>query len=149
LQSYYLHDFPAAGRSMAAAATQPGAPPFVGLLATRLAAQGGELQLATSLAEAMLAQANEEATRQEWYARVAALHMERDLRAIEDAAQRYRESRGVPPRSVQALVAAGFLREVPRELHGGHYVIEADGTARSSAAERLRAYGLTQQFEIH
>ncbi|HYY52321.1 MAG TPA: hypothetical protein VE755_05585, partial [Myxococcales bacterium] len=149
LQSYYLHDFPAAARSFAAAASLPRAPLWVGLLATRLAAQGGELQIATSLAEAMLVHANEEETRKEWQDRVDALHMERDLRAIEDAAQRYREVRGVPARSVQALAAAGFLPAVPKEPHGGRYVLEGDGIARSTAAERLRAYGLDARFEIH
>lgn len=149
LQSYYLRDFPAAARNLALSAKQPGAPPFVGLLATRLAAQGGELQLATSLAEAMLAQANEESTRKEWQDRVDALHVERDLRAIEDAAQRYREVHGFPARSVQALVSAGFLPVFPREPHGGRYVLEGDGTARSTSTERLRAYGLTNQFEVH
>jgi len=149
LQSYYLHDFAAAARSLSVAAQQPHAPPWVGLLATRLAAQGGELDVATSLAEAMLAQANEEETRKQWQERVDALHMERDLRAIEDAARRYREARGVVPRSVQALVGAGFLPAAPREPHGGRYLIAADGSASSSAAERLRAYGLATKFEIH
>jgi hypothetical protein len=148
LQSYYLRDFQAAGRSLAVAAKQAGAPSWVGLLATRLSAQGGELQTATSLAEAMLAQANELATRQEWQERVDSLHMERDLRAIEEAAQRYRTIKGVLPRSVHALVVAGFLPAL-REPHGGRYVLEADGTARSTAAERLRAHGLTTRFEIH
>jgi hypothetical protein len=149
LQSYYLHDFAAAARSFAAAANLPRAPSWIGLLATRLAAQGGELQIATSLAEAMLVHANEEGTRREWQERVDALHMERDIRDIEEAAQRYREARGVPARSVQALVAAGFLPEVPQEPHGGRYVLEGDGTVRSSAAERLHAYGLDTRFEIH
>lgn len=149
LESYYLRDFSSAARSLSVAAKQPEAPAWVGLLATRLAAQGGELQLATALAEAMLAQANEDATRKEWQDRVNSLHMESDLRAIEEAAQRYREARGSPPRSVQALAAAGFLPELPREPHGGRYLIEADGTARSTAGERLRAYGLYTRFEIH
>jgi hypothetical protein len=149
MQSYYLRDFPAAARSLAVAAKQPGAPGYVGLLATRLAAQGGELQLAMSLAEAMLAVANEEETRKQWRDRVDALHLERDLRAIEDAAQRYRELNGTPARSVQTLVAAGLLPSVPREPRGGRYVLEGDGTARSTSAERLRAYGLTTQFEVH
>jgi hypothetical protein len=149
LQSYYLRDFTAAGRSLATAAKQPGAPSWIGLLATRLAAQGGELQIATSLAEAMLSQANEDATRKEWEDRVDALHMERDLRAIEEAAQRYRELKGMLPRSVHALVATGLLYPVPHEPHGGRYLIDPDGTARSTASERLRAYGLTTRFEIH
>jgi hypothetical protein len=149
LQSYYLHDFPAAARSFAAAADLPQAPAFVGLLATRLAAQAGDLQIATALAEAMLAHANEEATRKEWQDRVDTLHMESDLRAIEDAAQRFREEKGVPARSVRALVAAGYLPAVPREPHGGRYVLEGDGTARSTATERLRAFGLETRFEVH
>jgi hypothetical protein len=149
LQSYYLHDFVAAARSFAASASLPRTPSWVGLLATRLAAQGGELQIATSLAEAMLVHANEEGTRKEWRERVDALHMERDLRAIEEAAQRYREARGVQARSVQALVAAGLLPAMPEEPHGGRYVLEGDGTARSTAAERLHAYGLDMRFEIH
>ncbi len=149
LQSYYLRDFPAAARSLAVAAAQPGSPPWVGLLSTRLAAQGGELQLATSLAEAMLAQANEDETRKAWQDRVDTLHMERDLRVIEDAAQRYREMKGVPARSVRALVSAGLLPGAPLEPHGGHYVLEGDGTARSTAAERLRVYGINENLEIH
>ena len=149
LQSYYLWDFSAAAHSMAIASRQKGAPGWVGLLATRLAAQGGELEIAVSLAEAMVNQTTEDATRKEWQDRVDALHMERDLRAIEEAARRYREARGHFPRSVHALVAERFLPGAPREPHGGRYVIEPDGSARSTAAERLRAYGLATRFEIH
>ena len=149
LQSYYLWDFPAAARSMAVASRQKGAPSWVGLLATRLGAQGGELETAISLAEAMLNQATEEETRKDWQDRVDALHMERDLRAIEEAARRYREAKGAFPRSVHALVGEGFLPALPREPHGGRYLIEPDGSARSTAAERLRAYGLATRFEIH
>ncbi len=148
LQSYYLHEFAAAAHSFSVAAARPDAPAFLALLATRLAAQEGDLQLATSLAEAMLGQATEEETRKTWQDRVAALHMERDLRAIEEAVRRYREEKGRTPRSVQALVAAGLLPSAPREPHGGRYVIEADGTARSTASERLRAYGV-RRFEVH
>jgi len=75
--------------------------------------------------------------------------MERDLRAIEDAAQRYREMKGVQARSVRALVSAGLLPGAPLEPHGGHYVLEGDGTARSTAAERLRVYGINENLEIH
>jgi hypothetical protein len=149
MQSYYLRDFPGAARSLAISAQQKGAPAYVPLLATRLAAQGGELLLATSLAEAMLSQANEEETRKQWQDRVDALHIERDLRAIDAAAQRYRELQGTPARSVHALVVAGLLPPTLRDPRGGHYVLEADGTARSTSAERLRVHGLTTRFEIH
>ena len=149
LQSYYLQDYRAAARSMAAAAKQQGAPPYVGFLATRLGAQGGELETAVALAEAMLAQATEEEPRKQWDARVEMLHMERDLREIEDAVARYRAERGAIPQSVRALVAAGFLQAMPKEPHGGRYVIDRDGSARSTAAERLRVYGSKEKRGIH
>jgi hypothetical protein len=101
------------------------------------------------LAEAMLAQANEDETRREWQERVAALHMERDLREIEAAVARARAATGAIPASVRALVRGGFLKEEPVEPHGGKYVIDPDGTARSTAAERLRIYGGSTRFEVH
>ena len=67
--------------------------------------------------------------------------MERDLRAIDAAVERYRADHGGAPHSLHALQAAGYLRGLPREPHGGAYVIDRDGTARSTAAERLRVYG--------
>ncbi len=149
LQSYYARDYAAAAKSMAIAAKQPGAPAYVGFLATRLAAQGGELQIATALAEAMLSQATEEETRNQWRARVQALRMESDLRNLEDAVQRYREQRGAVPRSVQTLVASGYLAAAPAEPHGGRYLIGRDGSVRSTVAERLRVYGADEKRELH
>jgi hypothetical protein len=149
LQSYYLHDFRRASRTLALAAKTHGAPPYLALLATRVGAQAGDLETATSMAELMLAQANEDRARREWEERVEALHMERDLQAIDAAVQRYRSEHGAPPRSLQMLVAAGYLRGVPREPHGGAYVIDGDGTARSTAAERLRVYGGPTTLEVH
>jgi len=149
LESYYLHNFADAGRSFAIAARAPHAPPYVGLLATRVAAQGGTLDLALQLAQAMHAQANEDDTRRAWQERVEALTMERDLRTIEAAAQRYRADRGAFPPSLRELVASRFLPQEPEEPHGGRYVLDRNGTARSTAAERLRVFGESTRLEVH
>jgi hypothetical protein len=149
LQSYYLHDYRAAAASMATAAQQPGAPRYLGFLATRLAARGGELDMAILLAEAMLSQANEAETREEWKKRVADLHMERDLRSLEDAIARYRAKRGAPPPSLEALVEAGELQAIPEEPHGAAYVLEKDGTVRSTGAQRLALHGVLTHMEVH
>ena len=149
LQVYYLRDLAAGAQSLAQAARVPGAPAYIPFLATRVAAHGGELDVATALAEEMLAQANEEQTRKAWQERVDALHMERDLRAIEAAAARYREERGAIPPSIRALVEARYLPGFPSEPHGGRYLLAPDGTARSTAAERLQIYGGTAHLEVH
>ena len=149
LQSYYVGDYADAARAFAEAAQQKGAPPFLGLLATRMGAQGGDLATAIALASAMLSQANEEDTRKQWEERLASLAMEKDLRAIESAAARYRADHGAWPQSVRSLVAARYLPSEPHEPHGGTYVIHADGSATSTAAERLRVYGPGARFEVH
>ncbi|HUJ28298.1 MAG TPA: hypothetical protein VLW85_19885 [Myxococcales bacterium] len=148
LQAYYLEDYASAGKNLALAAHDAGAPRYLGLLATRMAAQGGDLETALQLAQTMMAQANEEDTRKQWMARVEDLLMERDLRRIEEAAARYREQRGGPPQSVAALVSAGLLPAAPQEPHGGRYLIGPDGTARSTASERLRVFGGSARVEV-
>jgi hypothetical protein len=149
LQSYYLEDYAAAGASFAEAARREGAPAYLGLLATRVAAQGGELRTAITLAEAMLAQATEDESRRQWQDRLDALLMERDLRAIEAAAAQYKAAKGAFPRSVRELRVAGFLPSEPREPHGGLYLIDAGGQARSTLAERLRVFGAGARLEVH
>src|SRR5262249_12656932 len=114
-----------------------------------LAARGGTLDTALELAQAMLSQANEEDTKRAWQQRVQALTMEQDLRAIEATARRYRSDHGAFPPSVGSLAAAGYLPRVPQEPHGGRYVLSKDGTAGSTAAERLQVYGETARLEVH
>jgi hypothetical protein len=97
----------------------------------------------------MLAQANEEEARKQWAERVEALQMEMDLREIEAAAARFRELRGRYPSSLGELAASGILARVPKEPHGGAYLLRPDGTAASTKAERLRVYGGFARLEVH
>src|SRR5712671_299396 len=137
LQSYFLARYEEAGRNFAAASRLPGAPKYVGLLATRTLTEGGDLGLAEQLALTMLDQATEESSEREWQERLLDLRMERDLRGIEAAAARYGARTGHQARTVAALVHAGELRGVPQEPHGGHYLLNEHGEARSTAKDRL------------
>jgi hypothetical protein len=141
IQSYYLGHFAEAGRSLAQAARTKGSPAYLGLLATRAAAEGGDLDFADQLAAFMATQATEESTQKEWQERLLELRMERDLRRIDAALQRYRERTGRAPPMLNELVRSGDLPGVPSEPHGGRYELDADGQARSTAAQRLRIRG--------
>jgi len=146
LQSYFLARYEDAGRNFAAASRLPGAPAYVGLLATRTLTEGGDLGLAEQLALTMLDQATEESSQREWQERLLDLRMERDLRGIEAAAARYAARTGHQARTVAALVHAGELRGVPQEPHGGHYLLNEHGEARSTAKDRLRIRGRRGTF---
>jgi hypothetical protein len=141
IESYYLGEFADAAHHLAMAARVPGSPAYVAFLATRAAAEGGDLDFGFQLANAMAAQASEESTQKEWQRRLLDLRMERDLRIIDAALQRYRERAGRSPASLQELVRAGDLSGIPAEPHGGRYELDANGAPRSTAAERLRITG--------
>ena len=141
LQSYFLGHFEEAGKNFAAAARIPGTPRYVGLLATRALTEGGDLAMAEQLALAMAEQATEESSQREWTERLLDLRMERDLREIEAAAVRHATRTGQHATSVAALVRAGELQGMPREPHGGQYLLDEHGEARSSVKDRLRIRG--------
>jgi hypothetical protein len=137
-ESFYLGKMGDAAKAMAAAAKRPGAPAYLGFLATRLAAEAGAVDLGEHLAAAMEAEATEESTRAAWHERLLEVRMERQLREIEAAAARYKERTGRNAPNVVTLVAAGDLPRVPEEPHGGAYQLLPDGKAMSTSAPRLR-----------
>ena len=140
IESFYLGKMRDAAEAMAQAARTPGAPPYIGLLATRLAADSGDVEMGEQMAEVMAAQANEESTREEWRQRILDLRMERHLRAIEAAAARFQARTGRPAQGLDELVSAKEIAALPEEPHGGHYVLSG-GQAHSTAAPRLRVRG--------
>ncbi|HWE26084.1 MAG TPA: hypothetical protein VG496_19265 [Myxococcales bacterium] len=151
IETYYLGEFAEAAHHLAQAARAPGSPAYVAFLATRAAAEGGDLDFGFQLANAMAAQANEESTQKEWQRRLLDLRMERDLRTIDAAVERYRQRLGRAPGSLQELVRAGDLDRIPAEPHGGRYELDSSGEARSTAGERLRIrgrYGTMAGLEI-
>ena len=153
LQSYYLGDSASASRNIELASKQEGAPAYLGLWATRLAADAGQVELAQQMARQMIDQAQDDETRKEWERRLKELDTERDLREIEAAARLYKERSGKEPATVAELVAAGLLRQVPVERNGGSYVLDPrTGEARSTKAQRLRVRGRRQAtagLEVH
>ena len=141
IQSYFLGRFHEAAQNLAVAARAQGSPAYLGLLATRAAADAGDLGFAERMATVMASEATEDAARAEWDKRLADLRMERDLRGIEEAIARYRQRTGAPPPSLEALVKIGELAKLPVEPHGGRYELDDKGEPRSTAAKRLRIRG--------
>jgi hypothetical protein len=140
IQSYYLGHMADAAANLALAARNPRAPRYLGFLATRMAADAGDLAVARAMAEEMVQRASEESTREEWLGRLKDIEMEERARKIERAVARYRERFGRDPRSLDELVAARLLPAIPAEPHGGRFVL-SDGEVVSTEADRLRIRG--------
>ena len=152
LESYYLGDMGEAGRHFALAAGLPNAPGYLGLLATRVEAHGGDLASATQIAETMAAQAQEEDARKQWDERLLLLREEKEIQALESAVAHWRELHGSAPHALDELVAAGWLRSLPQEPHGTSYLVDEDGSVHPTVVYRLRIFGDTAMqsgMEVH
>jgi hypothetical protein len=137
LQAFELGEMRQAADNLARAARLPGSPAYLGLLATRIEVEGGELDAAEAMAQTMVAEASEEQTRKDWEARLLDIQMERGIRRIEKAARAFEQRTGRKPQSVQELLRGGELSAVPDEPHGKEYVID-NGEVRSTAGPRPR-----------
>lgn len=149
VESAYLLDFAAAAEAAAEAARREGRPPFVPLLATRLAAQGGTLETGIVLAQTLLEEAETDEEREQYAERLELLHMETLLRHVDRAAADFEAQQGRRPSDLAELYAARLLAPLPPEPNGGEWLLDPDtGLAKSSAVTRLRmASGFLRELE--
>ncbi|HXN41824.1 MAG TPA: hypothetical protein VN918_08565, partial [Myxococcaceae bacterium] len=123
-------------------AKMPGAPKYLGVLATRLYGQAGAINAGLALATELSQSAADPATRQTFERRTKELILEGELQKIDQAIEEFKRTTGRMPATGLELVASGQLREIPEDPLGGTIVIGADGRSHSSAAEdeRLEIY---------
>jgi hypothetical protein len=134
-----LHDPVKAGNTLLAFAREPGAPSFVGPLATRLLAQGGHFEAAREFARSM-AQSEDPQVHADGEARLRQIDLEELLVGVDAAVEKFTAREGHPPASVAALVEAGFLPAIPVDPLGGHIELSPDGARSSTTALRFRPF---------
>ncbi len=133
------HDALAAAPIFEALSKEPGAPPHLAPLATRLYAEAGEFEAGVAMAEALRDAATDDETRDFYDQRLKELASERVLQQVDAAVARYRLRTGRPPPDILALVTAGELPALPEDPLGGTLELGPSGLARSTAATyRLR-----------
>ncbi len=131
---FYYQDYAAAARYIEEAASRVGRPTYMTGLAARLYAQAGSPDTALAFLDRMRQQTTDPAVRAGVEKRMAEVVVDRDLRAIDAAAARYRTARGRPPETVDELVRAGFLGAAPREPFGGRYLVDPQSGIASSTS---------------
>jgi len=124
------------------AAQVPGSPLYLPLLAARMLAEGRRPETALAFLRRMAEQETDPARLEALRRRMREVIVERDAQLLERAVAAYRARHGgALPSDPEELVASGFIQAVPREPHGGRYVIRPDGTVRSDRVPgRLRVF---------
>lgn len=139
---FVLGDAAKGAESIGRAARIPGAPTFLPGLATRMYAEAGNPDVALEFLEALWKENPDVVIREKLATRAKEVVIERDVRSLERAVQRYREKHGRYPARLTDLIDEGQLTAIPEEPFGGAYLLDAKtGRVTSSThPERLKVF---------
>jgi len=125
---FYLGDMEAAARELERSVELPGAPRYAGRLLARLRSEKDGIEAAAAYLEELLKQTDDPWKRAEYGKALDEIETERRARYLDQAREVYRERVGRDITSVDDLVAGrdAVLRELPPELHGWGWVLDAE-----------------------
>lgn len=127
--AYFLKDYEKAAKYYKRAAELTGNDLYANLTG-RYLYEAGQTGLAISYLETMLKSATNEAIKKTFRTRLTAL---RGVDTIEKARDAYKRVTGKMPVSIDELVTAGYLPEIPQDPYGGIFYLENDGKAVSTS----------------
>jgi hypothetical protein len=140
LSSFHLQ-YERAAALLAETARLPGAPRYLGELATRLYAQAGRMEAGMMLAASLAEEAMDGRQRQVFERRVLHLQLEQELRRVDEASKAFRSRTGQPATTLAELLVSGDLQQFPVDPFGGAIIIGPNGTSLSTAErERMKVY---------
>jgi len=137
--AYFLKDYAGAARYYQRAGELSGSDLFKSL-AGRYLQESGKTGLALAYLYALEKGEKNPAIKKSFHTRILAFQA---ARRIEIARDRYRQTFGVLPASLEALVKEGYLQSPPVDPYGGHFYLEPDGrvstTSKFAFASRKNA----------
>jgi hypothetical protein len=132
----YAGDYALAGRWFERAARVPGAPLHVREAVMALYVKGGQAEIAIRFLTHMLQESEDPESRQALEAQLKQAYLERSALLVDEAVERFIERTQRRPNTVQELVTAGLLGEIPPDPYGGSWVIDQEGRVHSSVHDR-------------
>jgi hypothetical protein len=126
---YYwrLKDYPEAAATYLAGSKVKGAPPFMKLMAARIAENGGSIETSRLIFSELYESTKDPNVRKEVLKQLRSLKAQEDEMHLDDLIEQYRKRLGRNPVSMKDLVTARLLRGFPVDPLGFPYVIGADG----------------------
>lgn len=136
---YYwdLKDYATAARVYLAGSHQPGAQIWMKVMAASIAREGGAESTSRLLWSQIYLEAGNETIRRNAEDHLASFRAQDDLRQLNLLLVEYARRQGQPASSWQDLIAAGLLRELPRDPSGIPYRLNRDGRADLGAGSKI------------
>jgi tetratricopeptide (TPR) repeat protein len=124
IESAYLNRYQEAAEHLKEAAKIPGAPQYLGDLATRLYVTSGDSEGAKTVAEEIYRTSPDPAVRYAIKRRIAELQVLNDIKRLQEAVNTYRDKHGALPSSPGELVRDGEIDAIPKESLGGQFTLD-------------------------
>lgn len=140
--SAYQKQYEEAGRILFEAARIPGAPSYLGRLATRMFSQVDDYETAGQVARQLYEETADPLEREALLHRIRQLNVARELATLQRAVTEFHARTGRLPSALDELVRAGALSSIPEEALGGSWEYDpATGRVRSTAlTDALRLF---------
>jgi len=126
---YFMKDYKKAADYYKQAGVLTGNPLYFSL-AGRYMQESGQTELAISYLTAMEKEERNQTVKKNYQIRLKAF---REVRRIELARDRYKETRGVMPVTLETLVRSGLLSPPPSDPYGGQFFLEPDGKVATTS----------------
>ena len=140
--NYYMYyrDFTKAAELFAEAARHPDAPPVLGKLAVKLAAESQNPEVGIAMIDTILADIQDETLREIYLERRSLLMLEQELLSFQKIIDQFTQRFGQPPVALEDLVQTGLLRQLPQNdpVGGTYFISETGQAATTSEDKRLR-----------
>jgi tetratricopeptide (TPR) repeat protein len=129
---YYwdMKDYAHAALAFETGSKQPGALPWMRVLAASVAAQGGDIQTSRILWTEIARTAGNDSIRRSAEIHLATLDAQEALKRLNALLDDYKQKQGREAHSMQDLAAAGYLRGIPLDPSGEPFVVGPDSRAR-------------------
>ena len=142
---YFANDFDRAAKALTHAARAPGAPSYIGALATRVAAEANDPRVGLALVDEMLENVNDEDLRNDYLKRRSLLLLEVQLRELQREVDNWMATTGEKLTNLRQLHMFQNHSGPIHDPMGGEFFLDAQGRVQTtSEKQRLRIYGKTQ-----
>lgn len=127
---YFLGDNAKAADFLMEASGKPGADPFLGFFAARLAYQGNRTENAIIFLEGILKTTKDETMRKDYEIRLETLKL---MLELENGVAVYKERTGNYPPKLSDLVEQRIIGSIPDDPYGGEFYIDKDGSVKTTS----------------
>jgi hypothetical protein len=138
LYYWYLQQYQKSSEAYLAGSKNPQAPAWLAMMAAQVVLKADETNTSEMIWTEIYNSSSDPSIRANALTHLKGLQASKDIKALNELAQKYHETYGHFPASVDALVQAGMARSTPVDPSGFPYIYAADGVAQLNPESDIR-----------